>query len=200
MNTHLVRRKYRRALPLVFAGIAVMSVVGNAEARINPRVAMFASVAKAAEFDPLAADSLRPSERTFLRQAAEMARAEMRAAQLAVAQATSADVRTFAQQVVSDNRQISNSIDELARKKGVVMLPPAEVTTENYGKLSELAAAEFDKEFVKLMSSLQEDAVKLFEKALNDAKDTDVKELAGTYLPMARDHQNKVRDLKKSFE
>src|SRR4051812_40546891 len=112
-----------RLLSLIGCGLAI--AVTTVEARINPRVAMFASVAKAAEFDPLAADSLRPSERTFLRQAAEMARAEMRAAQLAVGQAASADVRTFAQQVVSDNRQISNSIDELARKKGVAMLPPA---------------------------------------------------------------------------
>jgi putative membrane protein len=187
-----------RTLCVVGYGLAALASI--AEARIRPRPAMFASVAKAAEFDPLAADSLRPSERAFLRQATEMSRAQARAAQLGVGQAVSAEVRSFAQQVASDNKQIGNSIDELARKKGVVLLPPTEITTENYGKLSELAGAEFDKEFVGLLSGLQEEAVKLFEKALNDAKDTDVKELAGNFLPMARDHLNKVRDLKKTFE
>src|ERR1051326_2851189 len=103
----------------------------TASARIHPRGAMFASVAKAAEFDPLAADSLRPTERAFIRQALETARAEMRAAQLAMAQATSADVRTYAQQLVADNRQITTSIEDLARKKGVVLLPPADTVTEN---------------------------------------------------------------------
>lgn len=188
------------ARSLLALGCATLGLVPLAHARIHPRVAMFASVAKAAEFDPLAADNLRASERAFIRQALEMARAEMRAAQLAVAQSTSTDVRTFAQQVVGDNRQITTSIEALAQKKGVVLLPPAEAVTENYGKLSELAAAEFDKEFVRLMAGMQEEIMKLYERAVADAKDTDVKDLAGNFLPTARDHLNKVRDLKKAFE
>jgi putative membrane protein len=189
-----------RVAVTVTAAVALAQFASNAGARIRPPVAMFASVAKAAEFDPLTADNLRASERAFVRQAAEVLRAESRAAQLGVTQATSADLRAFAQQVVGDNRTISNAIDALARQKGVVLLPPAEATTNTYGKLSELAAADFDKAFVRMMSDMQEETVKVFERALADAKDTDVKDLAGSYLPLARDHLNKVRDLRKSFE
>jgi putative membrane protein len=183
-----------------FTGVAAAAALSPAHARINPRVAMFASVAKAAEFDPLAADSLRTTERAFVRQALEMARAQMRAAQLAVSQATSADLRSFAQQLLADHRQIATSLEDLARKKGVVLLPPPENVAENYTKLSELAAAEFDKEFIRLVAGMEEETVKVYERAVSDAKDTDVKELAGGFLPVARDHLNKVRELKKSFE
>jgi putative membrane protein len=200
MNARSSRVVCLRALSLASIALAGASLVSSADARIKPRVAMFASVAHAAEFDPLAADNLRPTERAFLRQASEMARAEVRAAQLGVSQATSADVRAFAQQLVTDNRQISTSLEDLARKKGVVLLAPTDTTTENYAKLSELAAADFNKEFVRLMSDLQEETVKIYERALNDAKDTDIKDLAGSFLPIARDHLNKVRDLRKSFE
>jgi putative membrane protein len=161
---------------------------------------MLASVARAAEFDPLAVDNLRSSERSFIRQATEMAREELRAAQLGVTQATDAAVRAFAQQIVSDNREISNSIDALARKKGVVLLASSDETTENYARLSKQAAADIDRENDRTMSDLQDETIKVYERALNDAKDTDVKDLAGSFLPKARDHQNKVRDLKKSFE
>src|SRR5688500_2079818 len=126
MNTLRVNRiAIRRVLTLVLAGVGSAILVTPAAGRVKPRVAMsFASVARAAEFDPLAADSLRPSERAFVREASEIARHELRAAQLAVSQGSSSDVRTFAQQLVTDQGQIIEGLNGLTRKKGVVMLPP----------------------------------------------------------------------------
>ncbi len=183
----------------VAAALAATALT-SADARIRPPVAMFASVARAAEFDPLANDSLRPTERTFVRQAIELSRASMRLAQLAVGHATSADIRAFAQQLVTDHGQVATSLDALARKKGVVLLPLNDEIAANFDRLSATAAPDFDKEFVRMASDLEEATVKIYEHALADAKDTDVKDLAGNFLPVARDHQNKIRDLRKSFE
>src|SRR5688572_17071673 len=123
MNTLPVAGRRWRCLLIPFAALALIDAA-TAGSSLRPRVAFFASVAKAAEFDPLAAgDTLRPTERAFLRQALEVTRQQRALAQVGTAQATSSDLRSFAQQLASDTRQLADSIEGVARKKGVVLMP-----------------------------------------------------------------------------
>ncbi len=148
----------------------------------------------------LASDSLRPSERTFLEKAAALSRDELRLARLAVSQATSSEVKAFAQQMAGDQQQISDSVDSLRRKKGSAPAVAPEVVSEAAQKLAQKTGADFDREFVRVVADVHAEMVILFEQSMSDAKDTDVRELLGSYLPVLRDHQNKVNELRKALE
>src|SRR5687767_9938964 len=93
--------------------------VTDAYARVRPRVATFASVARGAEVGQPGTDTLRPGERAFIQQARESARRHSRLAELAVSKAANSDVRAYAQQVVTDQRQINDSLENLGRRKGL---------------------------------------------------------------------------------
>lgn len=148
----------------------------------------------------LATDTLRPSERTFLEKAAALSREEVRLARLAVGQATGSEVKAFAQQLASDHQQIHDSVESLRRKKGSATEPAAEAVSEAAQKLAPKTGADFDREFVRIIADLHAEAVILFEQAMSAAKDSEVRDLLGSYLPMMREHQNKVTELRKLME
>ena len=150
--------------------------------------------------EPLASDTLRPSERTFLEKAAALSREEMRLARLAVSQAAGSDVKAVAQQIATDHQQLNDSVEGLRRKKGAAVEAPVDIVSEASLKLAQKNGADFDRAFVRVMADAQAEVVILFERSMSDAKDTDVRELLGAYLPVLRDHQNKISELRKALE
>jgi len=182
----------------VTAGGAAV-VVGSADARLRPPAPSFASVAHAA--DPVPLDNLRPAERAFLQQASELSRLEMALAQLGVSQGASSEVRELAQQMVTDTRLLADSLDNLARKKSLVLLPATGGARQSYGQLSARSGADFDREFVRVMSPTNAAIERAFEEAMSDTtRDPDIRDLVGQYLPVLRDHLNKMQDLRKSID
>lgn len=151
--------------------------------------------------DALATDALRPVERAFLEKAAQLSRQQIQLAQLAVSQATGSDVRTYAQQMAGDHRQIGDSIEALRRKKGTSAGgSPEAVVPESFQQLAQKSGGDFDREFVRLAGDLQATLLTLFEEVMADAKDPEVRELAGAHLPTLRDHQNRATELKKAYD
>lgn len=149
----------------------------------------------------VAAEALRPNERTFLEKATESARQQLRLADIRTSQATSSELRSHASQLTADYRDLSDSLEALIRRKGG--LPPGApvgTSSETYQKLSARPAEEFDREFVRIASNLSEGVLALFEQAANDAKDPDVRDFATAQLPTLREHRNRSVELKKTFE
>ncbi|MEO5961171.1 MAG: DUF4142 domain-containing protein [Opitutaceae bacterium] len=189
--------------PLLVLAVASWSwfAVAEAGARTRPRMATFASVARGAEVGQAGPETLRPGERAFVQQAREGVRRDSRLAQLAISKAANSDVRTYAQQVATDQRQIAESLEALGRRKGLGNPADDDATTPgDFERLVEKSGAEFDREFVRLMIAAHENTLKIFEQVLSDARDTEVRELAGGYLPVVRDHLNKAREFKKTLE
>ncbi|HUR56481.1 MAG TPA: DUF4142 domain-containing protein [Opitutaceae bacterium] len=145
-------------------------------------------------------DNLRPSERTFLDKAAAYSRDEVKLARLAVSQATGSGVKAFAQQIATDHQQLNDSLASLRRKKGAAPEPTGEIVSEAAQKLVQKMGAAFDREFVRVLAEVHSDAVILFEQALADAKDSEIRDLLGSYLPTLRDHQNQLGELRKALE
>lgn len=190
-------------LAVAIAGVVVLALVASAEARLRPRAVGFVSVASAAEFDPLAAgDNLRAEERAFLRLALETFRRQERVAKLGVAQATRSDVRTFAQELAGNSRQMADAVETVARRKGVVLMPIEEEATPNpvYARLAGLTGEAFDREFVLVASATVEDLMDIYQKTVSDATDAEVRELAGSHLPTLRAHSNTSVVLRKAVE
>jgi putative membrane protein len=193
-------RSPRITRPALLASVAALVLAGatTASARIRPPVAKIASVARPEGAPLVSADNLPPAERTFLVQAVEAARREWRLAQFAAGRATSSDVRSFAQQLASDDRQITDALEGLMQRKSATGLMPPDVAPGEFDGLARKAGADFDRELMVQLGASHEKLLKLFEQVLSDAKDADVRDLAGTYLPMVRAHLNRARALQKT--
>ncbi len=150
--------------------------------------------------DPLAASALSRGERSFLERAAELSSKQMEMARVAVSRATSSDVRTYAQLLAADHRQISDSLNGLRRKKGTMLDETPAVESTDEDPLSAMVGGDFDREFVRRATEAEAKTLMLFEELMSDAKDTDVRELIGTCLPMLREHRNRGTELKKGLE
>lgn len=145
------------------------------------------------------ADTLRPVERTFLAQGLERSRNEAEISRLALGWAADSGIREFAQQLATDYRQIATDFEALARRKTVeVPIQPASFPQE-YRQLAATSGAAFDRVFVSRVAAASERMLRLCETTLAEAKDPDIRDLAGSLLPTIRGHVNKATEMQKSF-
>jgi putative membrane protein len=147
-----------------------------------------------------AAETFRPNERAFLEKAIESSRQQMRLAEIGATQASSSEVRSHALQLAADYRELNDTLEAMVRRKGGLADAPVGGTSENYRQLSARSGSDFDREFVRVATTLSDSVMSLFEQALNTAKDSDVREFASAQLPLLRNHRNRGVELKKVFD
>ena len=95
---------------------------------------------------------------------------------------------------------MADTIETLARREGVILIPPSNSPNPAYARLTEVSGADFDREFVLAAAAATDELTKLFEQAAADAKDADVRDLAGSQLPTLRAHANTIVELRKAIE
>ena len=143
------------------------------------------------------ADNVAHKDASFIKDAAEAGNMEVEGSQLALNKAASADVKSFAQQMIDDHTKASQELAALASSKGV-KLPDGPSLTQK-AKLKMLGThdgAKFDASYAENVGvKAHEDAVKLFTKASTDAKDADVKAFAAKTLPTLQHHLEMARQL-----
>lgn len=181
------------------AALCFAEQVVATEAGSPRRTRQVAAVMHSRVLDALASGEVRPAEEGFLRKAAEIARLQLSIAEIGAIQAQRTEVRSHAEQLKSDNRQLIDALNALMERKSVGDPSPTP-TGRAYGGLAEKSGADFDREFVRIMAEVHEQTIALFEQARSEAKDPDVRELAGSQLPMLRAHRNRIIELRKSFE
>lgn len=123
----------------------------------------------------------------------------MEAINIASNRVSNAELKSLNDKFSTDHRKMHDELMTLAQRKGVSL------TDEDYSrpnrqirKLSD-EDKDFDKEYLALMEEEHEDAVRLFEKAATDCKDTEIREFAGKHLPTLREHLTKIRDSKRNL-
>lgn len=188
--------RFAVSLATITAGLAIGSEL--AAARVRPVAAR--SMISGYTIDALATDAARPAERAFLQKAAATSRLQQRLAELGASQATSSEVRSHAEQLKSDNRQLVDALTALIQRKQSATSPAVEPLTEPYAQLAQKSGVDFDREFVRTMARLHEETIAMFEQAASESKDTDVRDLAAAQLPMLRAHLNRITELKKTFD
>jgi putative membrane protein len=184
-----------------FSGLAVATLrpeTAAASRRADPKMRVV--MARSFAGEALATDALRPAERTFLERAAALARGELRLARLAVGQAVGSDVRSFATQLATDHQALVDAMEALRRRKGATAAPVTGPAAEESDPLAGRSGPEFDRAFVRTITEQHEELLTLFEQAASEARDADVRELAGSALPTLRDHRNKLVELRKALE
>jgi putative membrane protein len=137
--------------------------------------------------------------KAFLSDAAQGGLAEVQLGRLASQKAANAEVKAFAQQMVTDHSKAGEEIKALAAKKNIML--PTSVDAKHkaeHDKLAGLSGAAFDKAYVAAMLADHEKTVTEFKHQATMNQDPDVKAWANKTLPTLEAHLNKVKGLQKS--
>ena len=160
-------------LPLALSVILGASI-GAAAAQDSP-----ASMASADS----AAPALSHGDTRFIRKVARASTNEVALSQLADSRASSSDVKTFAQMMITDHTQANSDLGVLAKAKGIeIGRQVDEGKMDNVSDLSTKSGAEFDKAYAKLMVSAHNGAVELFKDEAATGTDPDVVAFAKKYV------------------
>jgi putative membrane protein len=142
--------------------------------------------------------TLSAEDKEFISKAGMGGLAEVQMGNLALQKATNADVKAFAQRMVTDHSKANDELSQLATAKGVAL--PTELAGEHkagFDHLSSLSGAEFDKAYMQHMVEDHDKDVAEFDKASTSATDADVKSWAGKTLPTLQSHQQQAKDTAK---
>ena len=121
---------------------------------------------------------------------------EVQAGNLALQKAQSADVKAFAQRMVTDHGNSNSELSQLATAKGLAL--PTELGGDHesaFNHLNTLSGAEFDKAYMQHMVPDHEKDVADFDKASTTATDADVKAFAQKTLPVLQDHLRMAKEV-----
>lgn len=134
---------------------------------------------------------LGPNDMFFIRQAARSGKAEIELSQLALQKAQDAQVRAFAERMVTDHTQQAQQLQALAGSKGVGVAPFLDAEHRVIlSVLSRLSGAQFDMMYMKTMVTDHQTSVALFEWEAANGGDPDVRAFAESSLPALREHLN----------
>ena len=148
-----------------------------------------------------AATPLSKEDSDFTMKAAQANMAEVNAGSTAASKGTSADVKNFANRMVTDHGKALDEVKQLAQTKGVTL--PTDVSAEQKAeadKLSKLSGKAFDKAYAEAMVKGHEQVAKELEKASKDAKDPDLKAWAAKTLPVVQDHLKMAKEMKSKLK
>jgi putative membrane protein len=145
--------------------------------------------------------SLSAEDNDFVSKAAMGGLAEVQYGNLALQKAASADVKSFAQKMVTDHGAANQELQTIATAKGVTL--PTELTGTHkagFDHLNMLSGAEFDKAYMQHMVADHEKDVAEFEKASTSAVDSEVKAFAAKTLPTLQQHKQLADETSKKVQ
>jgi len=134
-------------------------------------------------------DKAQEKDAQFLVDAADINMTEIKLSELAKGSAVTDDGKKLADMMIGEHKKALEEIQALASKKGITI--PNTLSENNqkaYNKLNDKKGTEFDKEYCDMMVNGHKDAIDKFEKAANDAADSDIRSLASGMLPTLRTH------------
>jgi putative membrane protein len=148
-----------------------------------------------------AGGELSQGDREFVVTSLGASRQQARLAAMGILRAASSDVRSLAQQLETDFRSLSDSLDAIWRRTGSVAGPAAGGAGESAERvLADKSGAAFDREFVRVVTQANGRLLTAFEQAVSSAKDPGVRELAARQLPVLRAHRTTLTELHKLYD
>ena len=136
------------------------------------------------------------SDQDFVQRVAMGNLAEVEIGRLALRQSNNADMRKFAQRLITDHGKANQELARIATAKGVVL--PRQLDKEHREtatKLSKLRGADFEHSFASDMVEDHKKDIALFEHIAKNGKDKDIKAWAEKTLPTLKEHLKMAQDL-----
>jgi putative membrane protein len=133
---------------------------------------------------------------SFIKSAYQDGLAEVKLGQMGESKTANPEVKAFATEMVTDHGAANTELKSLADSKKVEVASDPSLMEQGKAKLLDTkTGGDFDKAFVSKMVSDHKSAVAAFEKAANEAKDSDVKALAAKLLPTLKSHLSMAESL-----
>lgn len=130
-----------------------------------------------------------PVDKEWVTTAGMAGLAEVEMGNLALQKAQNADVKAFAQRMVTDHTKSNEELQQLVTAKGLTL--PAQLDGEHKAgvdHLTGLSGAEFDKAYMQHMVADHDKAVAHFTSGSTNAEDADIKGFAAKSLPVLQEH------------
>ena len=137
-----------------------------------------------------------PQDKEFLKEAGQGNVFELQTAQLALQKSSSADVKDFAQMIITDHTRMQSDMKPIAAEAGVT--PPTGLSgkeKDNYKKLQALSGDAFDKEYIAMMVKDHAHDSKAFGNEATSGQLPDEKKAAMTNKPTIDEHLQKAQAL-----
>jgi putative membrane protein len=178
---------------LVAAAVTALTL-GAAQAQTQDRMApqaggqMGTTQSQMSNGDKMAAGP----DHVFVMKAANSNMFEIESSKVALQMAKNAEVKQFAQQMIADH--------EMAAKNMMAVAPdaPKQMDAAHMAMVEKLRAtdaAAFDEAYIDAQVKAHDEAVALFTKYEDDAKDPALKQFAAKTLPVLKQHQDHVKKL-----
>jgi putative membrane protein len=197
MTNHIAKLTRHSNTKGIFRPLALFLVLAAAisaiEAQDAPAAAAPANPAATAE-----PSALPHGDRKFIRKVARASTNEVALSMLADSRASSPDVKSFAQMMITDHTQANTDLGALAKTKGIdISKSVDEGKMDGVSDLSITSGTAFDKAYVKLMVSAHNGAVDLFKDEVASGKDPDVVAFARKYIDTLSMHLEHAVALEK---
>ena len=136
-----------------------------------------------------AADAISREDKEFLKNAAEVGVTEVELGKLAVAKATTPELKALGARLVADHTASNQELIAIAKAKGVEMtLEPTAVQKKMLADFQARTGAEFDKELMEHSRKDHAKALHTFADAAADTKDADIKAFAMKNIAVMKEH------------
>jgi putative membrane protein len=192
MKTYITQLIGHQTMRLLVRPLAFLVIV------LAPVSAIEAQDASATTVSSEAA-TLSHGDKKFIKKVARASTNEVALSQLADSRASNADVKSFAQMMVTDHTGANTDLQALAASKGVEISKQVdEGKADEVSSLSSKSGADFDKKYAKLMLSAHKDAVELFKDEAMNGKDPDVVAFAKKYVDTLSMHLDHATALEKT--
>ncbi|MEO5947475.1 MAG: DUF4142 domain-containing protein [Chitinophagaceae bacterium] len=138
---------------------------------------------------------------SFLVRVADAGMAEERITSIAKQKAVYLPVKEFATKLNKDHSSFISQVKILANQKKVV-LPQSisEETQQGIDILRKSEGKELDKTFINMMISRHQSSIEMFEKAVQEIADFDIKTFAEKTLPILKSDLEVVKSFQKKYQ
>lgn len=133
---------------------------------------------------------LSATDKQFMIKAAQSDLTEIQTSQLALQQASSPQVREYAQMMIDHHTQSSNKLKQLAQKKGVTLpAAPGPDGQALLAKLKPLSGAQFDRAYMAGQATAHAKTEADFRRQLQQGQDQNARAFASQFLPIVAKHR-----------
>lgn len=169
------------------AGIAQSGSMSDSSSNSQSGTAMSSSSTKS---------NLSPSDKKFVRDAAQGGMAEVELGKLATEKASNDDVKKFGQRMVDDHTKANDQLKQVASSEGI-QIPQSLSAKDKLTKerLAKLSGDQFDKAYMADMVRDHTEDVAEFQHEIHSSKDPAVKDFASQTLPTLEDHLKQAKEI-----
>ncbi|CRM09843.1 MULTISPECIES: DUF4142 domain-containing protein [unclassified Pseudomonas] len=136
---------------------------------------------------------------SFVDNAAEGGITEIEAGKLALQKSSSADVKTFAQHMVTEHTEANQELATLAKKLDIEVPDDAALTDKAKKAILEMRDESFDEAYANNQVAAHEKTVELFKKESTSSDNAELKAFATKTLPTLEAHLKAAKDLQAKY-